>query len=46
MEQRPAEQAEVLLRLVGAEARTAAGSGNDCEMAWHGVILTNKDEGK
>ncbi|MPN30565.1 hypothetical protein SDC9_178036 [bioreactor metagenome] len=42
--QRPAEQVEVLFRLLGAEARAAAGSGNDCVMSGHGLILTKNKE--
>ena len=48
MNQRPSEQVEILLRGSGTEARSAAGSGNDCVMAWHGLILLNiaKSRGK
>jgi hypothetical protein len=42
--QRATEQVEVLLGLLGAEAGTAAGSGNDCVMAWHGLILLKNDK--
>jgi uncharacterized membrane protein (DUF4010 family) len=33
------EQLKILFGLLGTEAGTAAGSGNDCVMAWHGLIL-------
>jgi hypothetical protein len=33
------EQFKILFGLLGTEAGTAAGSGNDCVMAWHGLIL-------
>jgi hypothetical protein len=44
--QRPTEQVEILFGLLCAEAGAAAGSGNDCEMSWHGLILINIDRRK
>jgi hypothetical protein len=42
-DQRAAEKIKVLFGLLATEAGTAAGSGNDCVMAWHGLILTKND---
>jgi hypothetical protein len=42
--QRAAEQVRYCFGTPAAEARTAAGSGNDCEISWHGLILLNNEK--